>query len=131
MVYPDKALFLDPLFCRVIFNNDLPEVVCSDNTIALYADDSKMFRVTDCTEDQFYFQLDLDNLLNQMDFNTKKCKIMRITRKKVPFTNRVHLNDTVLEEVMEFKDLGVLTYNSLTWNSHIDMISAKANKMLG
>ena len=28
---------------------------------------------------------------------------MRITKKQVPFTNRVHLSDTVLEEVKEFK----------------------------
>ena len=54
-------------------------------------------------------------------------------RKNVTFTNRVHKNDTVLEEVMEFKDLGVLANNSLSWNSHIDKlkVSPKANKMLG
>ena len=56
---------------------------------------------------------------------------MRITKKQVPFTNRVHLSDTVLEEVKEFKDLGILTNNGLSWNSHIDMITAKANRMLG
>ena len=69
-----KAPFLGLSVC-VIFINDLPEGVCSDSTIALYADHSKMLRVTDCTEDQFYFQEDLNNLLhwsqlNQMDFNT-------------------------------------------------------------
>jgi len=56
---------------------------------------------------------------------------MRITIKQVPFTNRVHLSDTVLEEVKDFKDLGILTDNDLSWNSHIDMIIAKANRMLG
>ena len=130
-----QGSILGPLFF-VIFINDLPDVVCSDNTIALYADDSKMFRVIDCDEDLIYFQEDLDKLhqwsqRNQMDFNTKKCKIMRITRKQVPFTNRVHMNDTVLEEVKEFKDLGILTDCSLSWNSHTDMITAKANRMLG
>ena len=68
---------------------------------------------------------------NQMDFNTKKCKIMRITRKQVSFTNSVHMNDTVLEEVKEFKDLGILTDCSLSWNSHTDVITTKANRMLG
>ena len=58
-----------------------------------------------------------------MDFNSKKCKIMRITKKQVPFTNRVHLSDTVLEEVKEFKDLGILTNNGLSWNSDIDRLS--------
>ena len=97
---------------------------------------AEMFRVIDCDEDLIYFQEDLDKLhqwsqRNQMDFNTKKCKIMRITRKQVPFTNSVHMNDTVLEEVKEFKDLGILTDCSLSWNSHTDMITAKANRMLG
>ena len=91
-----------------------------------------MFRVIDCGEDLIYFQEDLDKLhqwsqRNQMDFNTKKCKIMRITRKQVPFTNSVHMNDTVLEEVKEFKDLGILTDRSLSWNSYTDMITAKGN----
>ena len=98
-----QGSILGPLFF-VIFINDFLDVVCSDNTIVLYADDSKMFRVIDCDEDLIYFQEDLDKLhqwsqRNQMDFNTKKCKIMRITRKQVPFTNSVRINDTVLEEV--------------------------------
>ena len=29
----------------------------------------------------------------------------------MPFTNRVHLNDTVFDQVKEFKDLGILTYS--------------------
>ena len=89
-----------------------------------------------CDDDQMLFQNDLDKLYhwsqrNLMDFTSKKCKIMRITKKQVRFTNRVHLSDTVLEEVKEFKDLGILTNNGLSWNSHIDMITAKANRMLG
>ena len=49
----------------------------------------------------------------------------------MPFTNRVHLSDTVLDEVKEFKDLGLFTDSGLSWNSHIDMITAKANRMFG
>ena len=41
------------------------------------------------------------------------------------------MSDTILEEAKEFKDLGILTNNGLSWNSHIDMITAKANRMLG
>lgn len=51
-------------------------------------------------------------------------------KKKVPFTNRVHLSDTVLDEVKDFKDLGILTDEGLSFISHIDMITAKANRML-
>ena len=71
-----QGSILGPLFF-VIFINDLPDVVCSDNTIALYADDSKMFRVIDCDEDLIYFQEDLDKLhqwsqRNQMDFKVAR-----------------------------------------------------------
>jgi len=34
-----------------------------------------------------------------------------LLKKQEPFTNRVHLSDTVLDEVKEFKDLGLLTDN--------------------
>ena len=104
-----RALFLGHYFF-VLFINDLPDVVSSASTIALYADDSKMFRVINCYDDQMLFQNDLDKLYhwsqrNLMDFNSKKCKIMRITKKQVPFTNIVHLSDTVLEEVKEFRNI--------------------------
>ena len=116
----------------VLFINDLPDVVCSASTIALYADHSKMFRVSrviNCDDDQMLFQNDLNKLYhwsqrNLMDCNSKKCKITRITKKQVPFANRVHLSDTVLEKVKGFKGLGILTDNGLSWNSHIDMITA-------
>ena len=44
----------------------------------------------------------------------------------------MHLSDTVLEEIKEFKDLGILTDNGLSWNYIIlRLITAKANRMLG
>ena len=56
---------------------------------------------------------------------------MRITRKQVSFTNSVHMNNTILEEIKEFKDLEILTDCSLPCNYHTDMTTTKANRMLG
>ena len=114
----------------------LPEVVLPGNTIALYADDCKSSRIIDSASDQNLFQEDLDNFhqwssRNFMDFNVKKCKIMRITKKKQPFTKFWFLDNSVLEEVSEFRDLGVTTYRQLNWNLHIGKVGAKANRMLG
>ncbi|XP_068739259.1 uncharacterized protein [Montipora capricornis] len=83
-----QGSILGPLFF-VLFINDLPDVVCSASTIALYADDSKMFRVINCDDDQMLFENDLDKLYHWsqrklMDFNSKKCKIMRISKNKCP-----------------------------------------------
>ena len=36
-----------------------------------------------------------------------------------------------MEEVKEFKDLGITTDHHLNWNSHTDKVVARANKMLG
>ena len=42
-----------------------------------------------------------------------------------------HVLNSELEEVKEFKDLGIITNHHLSWNPHIDYIVSKANRMLG
>ena len=66
-----------------------------------------------------------------MAFNVKKCKVMRLSRKRQPLVSSYFLDDSLLEEVKEFKDLGVTTTDNFNWNSHIDIIVSKANRMLG
>ena len=130
-----QGSLLGPLFF-IIFISDLPEAVLPGNCIAIYADDCKSSRIINSASDQIMFQEDLDNLhrwslRNVMDFNVKKCKIMRITKKKQPFISNYLLDNPVLEEVNEFRDLGITTDQHLRWNLHIDKVVAKANRMLG
>ena len=66
-----------------------------------------------------------------MSFNTKKCKSMRITKNRSPIFAPLQLGGTTLEVTAEFSDLCLLTNHKLSWNSHIDRISSKANKVLG
>ena len=104
--------------------------------MALYADDCKAFRVVNRPNDQIMFQDDLDNLCtwsqqNRMTFSVKKSKLMRITQKKQPFRSSFTLNGSVIQEVYEFCDLGLLTNHHLSWNSHVDAITNKANRILG
>ena len=82
-----QGSLLGPLFF-IVYINDLPGVISKDSSIALYADDSKMYRVISTQEDLSTFQSDIDKIsdwckMNKTRINTKKCKIMRITRKKV------------------------------------------------
>ena len=65
-----------------------------------------------------------------MTFNVKKCKLMRITEKKQPFRTSFTLNGSVLEEVYEIRDLGLLTNHHLSWNSQVDAITNKASRIL-
>ena len=98
-----QGSLLGPLFF-VIFISDLPEVVMPGNAIALYADDCKTSRVINCPADHQEFQSDLDNLhswsqRNLMDFNMKKCKLMHITKRRMPLHSDIHLNNNILDEV--------------------------------
>ena len=99
-----QGSLLGPLFFA-IFISDLPEVVLPGNTIALYADDCKSTRIIDSASDQSLFQEDLNNLhqwssRNFVDFNVKKCKIMRITKKKQPLTPNFFLDNSVWRKSM-------------------------------
>ena len=50
-----------------------------------------------------------------MDFNVRKYKITRTTKKKQPFISNFLLDNSVLEEVNEFRDLGITTDQHLHW----------------
>ena len=66
-----------------------------------------------------------------MNFNVKKCKIMKITKKTQPLISSFFLENSGLEEVKAFKDLGILTNQHLSWNPHIDYVVSKVNRVLG
>ena len=66
-----------------------------------------------------------------MKVNEKKCKSMRITRKKNPLVREYYINGQSMESAHIYKDLALLTSSNLSWNSHIDSITASANRVLG
>ena len=97
----------------------MPGVISKDSSIALYADDSKLYRIIISPEDMSSFQADLNKISDwfkddKMKTNTKKCKIMRITRKKSPLVRDYYINDQSLESVHIYKDLGLLTSSNLS-----------------
>ena len=82
-----QGSLLRPLFFFIIHINDLPGAISKNSSIALYADDSKLYRIINSPDDMSSFQGDLDKISdwckeNKMKINTKKCKIIRITKKK-------------------------------------------------
>ena len=114
---PQGSLLFPLLF--VIFINDLPEVVTPGNTVSLYADDCKTSRVINCPAEHSLFQSDIDNinrwsLQNRREFNVKKCKLMRICKKRSALLSDLHLNNSILESTSEFCDLGLITNCNLS-----------------
>ena len=98
-----QGSLLGPLFF-IIYISDLPGIISKDSSIALYADDSKLYRIINSPDDMSSFQGDLDKISdwckeNKMKINTKKCKIMRITRKRSPLVRDYFINDQSLESV--------------------------------
>ena len=131
---PQGSLLGPMLF--IIFINDLPDVAIGDVFTSLYADDTKVYRNINTIEDCMSMQKTLINMdtwtrQNNIRFNASKCKALTIIRKKRPLNFIYKLDNVELERVSTEKDVGVNITNSLTWNTHIHAIIAKANKLLG
>ena len=81
-------------------------------------------------------QSDLDSLsewstINELDFQPHKCENLRISRKRISFDRTYRICNIELKCISSQRDLGVLILSDLSWNKHIDTITAKANRMLG
>ena len=106
--------------------------------LALFADDSKLYRSIDTVSSCHQLQSDLDGLHLwssdwNMSFNPSKCKALRISRKTTrrSDTYSYQLGGQHLECVPFIKDLGITVSNDLQWSRHIEEISSKANQKLG
>lgn len=104
--------------------------------IAMFADDSKCYKIIGQESDIVNLQQDLDaifpwSLCNKMHFQPSRCKNERISRKHVRPPHTYSLNGIGLEMVKSEKNLRVMIVNDTSWREHIVMIVAKANRMLG
>ena len=130
-----QGSILGPLLFT-LFINDLPDEAAYGVKVALYADDTKLYRNVSSAEHCDLIQDTLSNMhvwsqRNNIRFNTSKCKVLTVTRKKTPIAFDYTLDGTALTRVSEEKDLGVIITSTLSWDSHIHTITAKANKLLG
>ena len=130
-IYPWAYNFL-------IYIDDLPYYTQNGSKIALYADDSELYKNIVSTDSSKLLQEDL-GLLHQwtvdwgIPFNVSKCKTLHISRKKPGTTNyrQYKLGDQSLISVSSYSDLEILVSNTLAWGNHIEEMVSKANKTLG
>ena len=116
----------------LLFINDLPSTITSIS--ALFADDTKVFRTINSTDDSTELQKDMDALDEwsrtwQMPFNASKCKLIHFGRNN-PRCNYT-IGGTAIAEVDQETDLGVTFDQTLTFSTHHDKSTKKANSRLG
>ena len=66
-----------------------------------------------------------------MSFNPEKCEVLRITNKRSPIHTTYSLHGQHLALTTNSKYLGVTISSDLSWNTHINTITKKANQTLG
>ena len=121
----------------VLFINDMHKCVSPGTNIALYADDTKIWRKIESPEDHVILQNDINALLrwsvlNKMNFHPDKCHVVKVTLKRdkcVDFTYRLGITD--LEYVSVEKDLGVRVTPNLAWQKLSVSLISSARSRLG
>ena len=136
-----QGSILGPLLF-VLFINDIYEQISPGTSIALYADDTKIWRkilsYADCeTLNRDVKALNVWAIANKMKFHPKKCKVLTVSLKHpnyyiLPFDRfSYELDNDIIDYVTEQTDLGVTVTNRMIWKKQPDKIIMKANRQLG
>ena len=133
-----QGSILGPLLC-IIYINGVQS--CLENCrMVIFADDIAMFcPASTAVELQAKLDFDLQGVMNwlrnnKLLLNVPKSKLMIIgnSRKLKEFANiQLIANDTPLERVQNFKYLGVVIDENLSWKSHIEKLQLKVSQRLG
>ena len=113
--------------------NDIPDSVKSK--VRLFADDTIMYLTVKSTTDASILQNDLHALEQweqdwSMEFNSDKCEVLRITRKRNPVIFPYKLHKRELNVTNAAKYLGVTISKDLNCTTHINNITGKAKNTL-
>lgn len=136
-----QGSILGPLLF-VLFINDIFSCISEGTSVALYADDTKIWREILSYSDHHILQNDIDKLfewsnINKMNFHPKKCKVLTVTMQRnildcLPFSTYFYeMDNVIIDYVTSQMDLGVKINGKLLWGAHCNDLVAKANSRLG
>lgn len=125
---------LGPLFF-ILFINELPTIL-KFSQILMFADDVKIFNRVKSVHDCILLQNDLDKFSewctkNKLILNINKCNVLSFYRLNCPLMFNYNVDNSPLNKVDHFKDLGVIFDRKLNFSGHYDWIINRANSMLG
>ena len=123
--------------------NDITNGLSPGTNLAMYADDTKIWRNIHSNEDHEILQKDVHYLndwatVNKMRFHPAKCKVLSVTHLRPPFLGilpEIEFMYSIGSELLDYctseKDLGLTVNTKLNWNDHCDYLIAKANQKFG
>lgn len=116
-----------------IFINDIK---FTNSHMLLFADDLKLFRIIENSNDSELLQNYINILYNWctqncLPLNISKCKVLTFSKKRSPYLYNYYLNDFELNRVYKIKNLGIIFDIPLSFNEHYINIQNKASSMLG
>ena len=134
---PQGSILGPTLF--ILFLNDISSDLSPGTNIAMYADDTKIWRRVINQDDHWILQRDINSLMNwassnKMKFHPSKSHVLTITNAigAGPDNNFIYamgnspINYTDIE-----KDLGIYIQGKLNWTQHCDKLYSRANQRLG
>ena len=110
--------------------------VVSSSMLNLFADDAKCYGKVLGHNDCQSLQNDINNLYDYgmrwgLKISFEKCIMLSVTRKKVPIDFTYTINYRPVRRVQSMKDPGISVTSDLSWNSHINALVSKCNRMMG
>ena len=121
------------LFLVYMYINDMPS--CIQSPARLFADDCLVYKKIRSADDCAELQEDLQQLQEWegrwlMQFHPEKCEVITISNRRSPIKYGYSIHGHHLQHVNNAKYLGVTINKSLSWNTHVDNVTKKANQTL-
>ena len=125
-----QGTVLGPLLF-LVYINDMPS--CIQSPARLFADDCLVYKKIRSADDCAELQEDLQQLQEWegrwlMQFHPEKCEVITISNRRSPIKYGYSIHGHHLQHVNNAKYLGVTINKSLSWNTHVDNVTKKANR---
>ena len=124
-----EAVLAPIMFLMYVLVNDLVDGI--DSYASLFADDVKIMKRIERREDCMMLQDDLNKIFEwsqcwEMEFNIRKCKVLRISRSTKRIETLYKMGDAVLQGASDEKDLKVIVQDDLSLRTVVLKVGSAA-----